>query len=554
MAGMHHSGEQKDYGLTAFEAGYAALDRGHPNAAEAFFQETILFARATRRPDLGAMAALWRAVTFSRAGDFEAVSEQTRLAQDFLQTIESPAARARVSASAGAILGPAKITARPREVLSEAIDFFDRTGARTWLPQLLHQRAIVEEREGDRESAERDLRRAITVAEDVLGQGATAEARYGFSAEVHAIYSELIGLLLRNDRGEEALDVAERSRLITRRRPTTRRPVLKIAADLPHSTSVAVYEMQPTSVVVWTLSRGEVRMFQSPATPREIVHLTEGWNAKGPSLDALADLYDALMRPWAPEMAGGELVIIPAPGLETVPYAALYDRDARRHILDDFVVTVRTCLADVAGLDLPAGSDVGRVLIVADAEYRRMERLPESRREASQVNALHPGSVMLLGEEATGPRFLSELTQATALHFAGHATVNEVAPEMSALVVTGTGGDDDGRIYVHQLLNRSLPLRLVVLSACSTARTRTGDVRGNVTIARAFLDGGAAAVVATLWPVSDDDAATFSIRFHENLRAGATPAVAVRLAQLYVRAHTSSAAAWAAFCVMQGAA
>ena len=143
------------------------------------------------------------------------------------------------------------------------------------------------------------------------------------------------------------------------------------------------------------------------------------------------------------------------------------------------------------------------------------------------------------------------MSQITALHFGGHAVVNDLAPELSNLILGAENGRDS-RIYVHELLERPSPLKLVVLSACSTVRGSSRRGTGTLTIGRAFLDGGAEAVVGTLWPVSDDVAAGFSAALHGALAAGEDVPRAVRIAQRRIKSTSGADASWAAFCVLQG--
>ena len=72
-----------------------------------------------------------------------------------------------------------------------------------------------------------------------------------------------------------------------------------------------------------------------------------------------------------------------------------------------------------------------------------------------------------------------------------------------------------------------------------------------MTLARAFLEGGSAAVVGTLWPVGDETAAAFSHRFHRALASGQSPASAVRIAQLEMKGD-APVDDWAAFYVVEG--
>lgn len=546
--------DKKDLGLMLYEAGQSAMSRGWPDAADALLGETMIVARERGRTDLGAMAALWRAANFARVGDFASAAEQVRFARDFSGSIPDHNVRERVRASSGAILGRTSLAIQPRQDLTEAIEFFEQTGARTWIPQLLHQRAMVSEHEGDPEAAERDLQLAISIAEDVIGEGASGGVRDGFGRDIRETYRDLIRLLLASGREDEALEVAERARLVGRPAASHRRPLRELAGALPPTVQMALFEVQPESLVVWVMARGNIRMYASPVGERELHRAIRAIEREEPSSESMADLYDLLMRPWIGRATGSnELVLAPPPGLEAVPFAALYDRTTGRHVIDDYTVSTTLSITELATRPQTIRSAGAGVVIVADAAYRQIDRLPAAHAEATTIAELYQGATMLIGRNATAERFLESLNRATMLHFAGHAESNLNVPRLSALILAGQRGEGDGRVYVHELLKRRMPLDLVVLSACSTAQSRAGDARGNVTIARAFLDGGAKTVVATLRPVPDDAAAAFSVRFHESLRNGSAPAVAVRAAQLHVRSRPRSGAAWAAFCVMQGA-
>lgn len=73
---------------------------------------------------------------------------------------------------------------------------------------------------------------------------------------------------------------------------------------------------------------------------------------------------------------------------------------------------------------------------------------------------------------------------------------------------------------------------------------------GPMGLGRAFFVAGARAVVATHWPVRDDDAAAFSDRFYDALSRGQTVAGAVASAQRDLRRRGAPAAVWAAFTVL----
>ncbi len=208
---------------------------------------------------------------------------------------------------------------------------------------------------------------------------------------------------------------------------------------------------------------------------------------------------------------------------------------------------------NLASLDEPA-ERIGPsdpILVVGSPAYDALPALPDSRREAIAVAGKYRNPTLLLGEQATAANMIRYVPQATVLHFGGHAVVNPLAPRFSSLALASVDGHDT-RVYLHELLERRQPLKLVVLAACSTAQRSTGGARGTLTIARAFLDGGARSVVGTLWPVSDAAAARFSASFHESLLHGQDIAAAARSAQLELKSQSGDDLTWAAFCVFQG--
>ena len=92
-------------------------------------------------------------------------------------------------------------------------------------------------------------------------------------------------------------------------------------------------------------------------------------------------------------------------------------------------------------------------------------------------------------------------------------------------------------------------VRLLVLSACSTAGGAVERGEGVLSLTRPFLAAGVQQVLATVSAVDDEEAAPLLVDFHTRLRAGETPAAALRAVQLaaYKREHTVSLRGWAAF-------
>jgi CHAT domain-containing protein len=185
-----------------------------------------------------------------------------------------------------------------------------------------------------------------------------------------------------------------------------------------------------------------------------------------------------------------------------------------------------------------------------------LPRLPGSRKEIAAIAELahrySPGSRVreYLGCEAT-PRALREAAAAgpTLLHIATHGYVDAYRPRLSALALT-PDEDSNGVTATFGLLDilqMKIDARLVVLSACDTSGGRLLPGEGVLGPAQAFLQAGAASVVASYWRIADDATAPFMRTFYRYLLVERmTAAAALRQTQLeYARAGSSHD--WAAF-------
>jgi CHAT domain-containing protein len=108
----------------------------------------------------------------------------------------------------------------------------------------------------------------------------------------------------------------------------------------------------------------------------------------------------------------------------------------------------------------------------------------------------------------------------------------------------------DGLLTPAEIANLDLTGRLVVLSACRTAAGEAIGGEGPLSLARAFLRAGAAAVVASRWPLRDDEAARFFDAFHRAGSEGATVAAAARFARRARFETGSPAGLWAGVAVI----
>lgn len=127
------------------------------------------------------------------------------------------------------------------------------------------------------------------------------------------------------------------------------------------------------------------------------------------------------------------------------------------------------------------------------------------------------------------------MAQYRILHFAAHGIFNNEHPELSGIILSlydKEGQPRPGFLRLQEIYNLNLPVELVVLSACDTARGKEIDGEGLIGLTRGFVNAGAAGVVASLWKVDEDATAELMKYFYTGvLKEKLAPATALRKAQ-----------------------
>lgn len=216
---------------------------------------------------------------------------------------------------------------------------------------------------------------------------------------------------------------------------------------------------------------------------------------------------------------------------------------------------------------LRAGQEVWRdVLDAIDSTEEQpviphLPRLFSTRWEAKEITSLVPPKERLLALDFEASRTLAMdkvIGGFRIIHFATHAFINNVHPELSGIVlsmVAKDGQPQDGFLRAHEIFNLRLPAELVVLSACRTGLGKEVRGEGLISLTRSFIYAGAPRVVVSLWATDDKNTAELMVRFYRHLLgpAGMPPAAALRRAQVEIwkRAPTRHPYFWGAF-IQQG--
>jgi hypothetical protein len=177
----------------------------------------------------------------------------------------------------------------------------------------------------------------------------------------------------------------------------------------------------------------------------------------------------------------------------------------------------RTVITNQVKYRTPLGAPRLRVLIVAP-HYRDTLTLSVQQAEVRSVAQRFLGSgarVSILQGPVTKREFLEELIQCDFLHFAGHATHDESAPNESALHLTS---DQVTSADLAQALRDERGPHFVFINACSSGDDADWTEGANrlYGLASPFIQNGAYFVGAR-WPILEIFAAEFADAFYREL-------------------------------------
>ena len=441
------------------------------------------------RPGVAIAALIDRAVLESISGNEPAAMQSVTRAESVAGTIPDAALRERFLADVAVARGTAD--GDPRRAitaLTQAIDFYRDHELTIHLPEPLLLRARAAVRMNDPAAALRDLDEGITSLERHRGETIGT----GVLHAEGALFTEGVRLLL--DRGDTAaaFAYAERAHGAT--------ITLAMMQQRLAGTATVILESMvlPNEVATFAIAADDVAVARKPLT---------------------APRYEQLVEPFEPMLAGAERIIfVPDRAMESEAFAALYDTRRKQHLIERFEVGTA---GSGASLQRRTAAPLRSAVALA-LQSKEMVRLPEIETELADVAAAYTNARRV--SNAT----LADLRNATAdvVHVSGH-TMREWGAGEQALVFSDVRASWKGITAMAPL-----QARLVVLAACETLRRPDAAHTRAMSLGAAFTAAGADDVIGTLTPINDREARVLFRAVHRQIADGASPAAALRAAQL----------------------
>ncbi|MCK8502426.1 CHAT domain-containing protein [Myxococcus fulvus] len=465
----------------------------------------------------------------------------------------------------------------PREALSRAFALSERMRARSLLDALVASHALAAVEETPKHKAQRDeVRGRLTaVQRKLLEPTRTAEQREAALRELQEL--ERIERDLRPAPRQGAREFASLESIEQGLGEDEALLAFLVGDDTDTRGGFA------GGAWVLAVTRGGTRAHRIPerALLTPAIALFSGLLERrdGSEAGAAAALYTQLLGPALAELPAGvrRLMVVPDGPLHDLPFATLRPSADGPPLVSRYELSLvpsaslwrhwRQAAVRPEGGEALVLADPDRSVRVSDArvvarermtvfaEAARVGALPEARREGrAVVEALQGTQVTpdLRTGTAASERALkrAHLERVRVLHVAAHAVVDAEAPERSALVLAPGSEQEDGILQPREIAELGLQGALVVLSACRSASGAVLPGEGVLSLSRAFFEAGSRAVVASLWPLRDDEAADLVARFYQYLAQGLSSSAALRRAQLDAIDDGLPAAAWAGLVVL----
>jgi CHAT domain-containing protein len=410
----------------------------------------------------------------------------------------------------------------------------------------------------DEESA---FGRRFSVVQQRVFSALDDSARAAARGELHDLEREYETLVVRIRRDNPAYASLAHPRPLT---------AAEIGATLAADEALVEFLMTEKQGFAWVVRRDSIRGYRVPGTKaldpqvRLLTALLAAHDDRATE-QLGAHLYATLLGPADASLTGvRRLTIVPDGVLQRLPFALL--RSNGRWLVETHTIALAPSATVLQFLRQSRTRAAKPLLALAvpeahpghnaifDGTIRSLGALIHVTDEVQYARQLvgAPPESARSGPAATEGALKSpEAGQYRIVHVAAHAIADEIVPRRSA-VLLAPGGDDDGLLQVSEIANLSLNADLVVLAACHSNVGRLVRGEGMLSLSRAFMHGGARAVVAAAWAIPDRETAWLMRRFYSALGEGLAPDEALRQAQLDAIGRAGSRgspATWAAFVV-----
>jgi CHAT domain-containing protein/Tfp pilus assembly protein PilF len=511
------------------QLGNMALGRGDYDAADRYYAKAFEIATKAQLDDAADISANRALVAIERGRIADAESFNARA-----RGLASQIIGARIEQARGQF-GRAEQTLRA--VAAKAAE--ERRSDKRWEAQarLANLYAVT----GHYDLASTEFRSALETANEARAQVPDLGLKLSFFNLVAQIYDAYIDFLVDQNRIDEALAVTELSRAQSLEEglgvAKSAHAFDARAIAKQRNATILCYWLGRTRAYVWVVTPSSIALHSLPASKsieKELAAYRRDLRGVNGTLQASGDrgraLYRMLVAPAGAIEKDARVIVVADGKLHELNFETLVHGD--RYWIEDVTVSNASSLQLLAHRSNDRVRDQSLLLVgnapTVDESYPHLQH---AWAEMSAVRKQFASPRMLSDRDATPLAYRdAEPSRFAYLHFVAHGVASRLRPLESAVIL---GRDRSGyKLLARDIVQQRLRARLVTISSCHGAGTRTYRGEGLVGLAWAFLAAGSENVIGALWEVNDAATPKLMEQMYIGLRNGADPAVALRNAKL----------------------
>ncbi|MDA3906110.1 MAG: CHAT domain-containing protein, partial [Bacteroidales bacterium] len=336
--------------------------------------------------------------------------------------------------------------------------------------------------------------------------------------------------------------------------------ILDVQKQLPKNKVLVDYSIMDSLLLVYVISKDKADLYTKriPAGyENSILRLlqlirhvdTENSNEDYQLFIKLAhDNYKFLLGDFAETIAGKELLIVPDGILSYLPFDILLtdtiakeQPDYRKlsYFIRSNISSTLNSAAIYFSYAQKKTPNYGQIIAFAP-EYSFLDHLdttknidyalmplPYVNQELESISTFFNPKIFK-GDNATKTKFMETASQASVLHLAMHAVLNDEEPLKSQLVFSNANDKSSSGLFtVAELFGMDLSADLAVLSACNSGNGKLNKGEGIMSLSTGFQYAGVPSVVMTHWDVNDKYSADLIAGFYTYLAQGLDKNVAL---------------------------
>jgi CHAT domain-containing protein len=400
---------------------------------------------------------------------------------------------------------------------------------------------------GDKRQAAAALDHALNDVDGIRARFRSDEFKMGLFSDVQSVFESAIGLYTDVNDPVHAFELSERSRsralLDTVRGRGAIAPESLSSMSLPAlqkmlaaDERVVEFHSLPDRLQAWVIGPNDIKPVTIAVNRTQLATVVDGFRNfiinRNNGAAQIADQLGALLIAPLGLSSGQRLIVVPHGALHYLPFQAL--RIEGQYLIERHPMSTAPSISVAAQLAQRTPRAAASLTAFGNPRVSDAYELPGAAREVAEVSRLFTRNTVYTGIQATKTQFLSTVASAPLLHIAAHAQVDLVDPLYSKILLANENGKQSF-LEAREVLDTNMQrTALVTLSACESGlgRIAQGDeVQG---FTRSFLSAGVSALIASLWPVSDDAAELLMRTMYGELARGVDVQRAMQAGQVAV--------------------